>query len=244
MPEFTSFSYSKLTLLQVQGARDRSGRQVELSQAANRFQTVRSEWHKQLARSMDYANQSQELILPAIVSAFSDRDISPFMVDRLVKLCRAELRANVAWQRGLVNVKADCQADIDWWKKQRQNEESDKLKIVQELQAKMRATQLEIQRIQLRLKIQELQSRLQQAVKEQQQHHDHQEEEELAQVERRLSLGSDENDCSYFVPMVIIDKHEKGDDKKQHGEWVEIDEDYFQASTSGGGGSSDWVLCS
>ena len=161
MPEFTSFSYSKLTLLQVQGARDRSSRHVELQSASRRLESVRSKWRDQMSRSDDYANESQELFLRAILAEFSDRDMSPFMVDRLVKLCRAEYRANEAWKHGLEHVRTDCQETVDWWKQKLQDEEEIKLNIVQELQARIRETQKEMERIELRRRIEDLRSRLQ-----------------------------------------------------------------------------------
>lgn len=196
--------------------------------------------------SEEYANQSQEIFLQAILSEFSDREMSPFMVDRLVKLCRAEYRANVAWKHGLDMVQADCQEDSDWWKQTVQVEEDNKVNAVQELQAQIRETQREMERIQLRRRIGDLRSRMQKlkgggGIMDA----DNVDE---STMQKNASLAKDDNDCSYFVPMAMGESSKKtpildNDEKNVPGEWIDIDDDYFQAK-SDGAGSSEWVLCS
>jgi hypothetical protein len=192
-----------------------------------------------MARSSEYANESQQLFLHAILSEFSDRDLSPFMVDRLVKLCpRAEYRANEAWKTGLTSVQTDCQDDMDRRKLKLLEEEDNTLMAVKELQAKIRQTQKEIERLMLRRRIEDIQSRIQELKGDEMQ-----KEEEM--IQKRASMVRDETECSYFVPLVIDEPNKsllQENIEKQAEEWIEIDdeEDYFQSKSGGG---SEWVLC-
>ncbi len=205
-------------------------------QCANRLEKLQCEWRTKLSKSSPYLEQSEELFLQAIESVFADREMSPFMVDRLVKLCRAEFAGNVLWEHALEMVQSNCEDDMAYWKQTMNDEEKETIKSIEDLQTKIREKTMDLERMKARVKILDRRHRLQlTTVKQEEKQEVKVQEEESRWI---LSVNSDENHCSSFVTPISDDDDDMSE-RKTLGDWINVDDDYFQASSNGG-----WVLCS
>jgi hypothetical protein len=244
----STFSYSKLTLLQVHGAQERSRQSIEMTQTKSRLASAISKWrsHIIIGRPGEHEptyGRPSLMFENCIQSTFSDREMSVFMVGRLVNLCRAEYRANVVFPKVLERLRADCQRETKVWKDRLQREEEENLQSVRELQEKIRDVHREIEGIQLRQTIQILRRRLEL-------HHRETAPKVVgAQEDLDFEAVRKEKDDDWSSPIYVVEEpldstypvassspHKSGDSV----EWIEIDNEYFHASMDE---TSDWVLC-
>ena len=134
------FSYSKLTELQVQGARERSSRQIEISQRTRQLEQVQQKWLAQLKGG----DISQEVYCEVIIDAFSqDREISPFMVARLANLCRREHQA-VEFEKGVDKAHLEHRDAVQWMYEEMDKAGKDKIEMVQDLTTRVEAMKEEL----------------------------------------------------------------------------------------------------
>jgi hypothetical protein len=222
------FSYSKLTELQVQGARDRSRRQIESSQLNTRLEQARRKWKAALLEQ--HKRQQQDDDLPLFQKAIHDvyekdpvKEISPFMAARLAELCRQEFK-NAQREKALEQIYKQhrdithylCQ-EIDEYGKE-------KNRIKQELKKRVEAMKNEIEDMKKRT-AEEMRANV--AWKKQ----------ELFKLRASIMMRIEElekKDWSQVQEPVLIKKCIDG------AEWIDIDEDYFPTK----GVSSGWVVCS
>jgi hypothetical protein len=233
----SSFSYSKLTLLQVQGAQERSRQSIEMAQNLGRLSSAVSRWKVQIGRSKEEDQAQGALFEQSIQSTFSDREISVIMAGRLVRLCRAEYRANVVFPRALARIEAECQDEINLWKDRSKHEEEESLRAVQRLQEKIRGVRQEMERIQLEQVIHLLRQRLT----------FHRRDSAAEPLE--FTTAPNEREAHCLSPVYVVEEPLDSSDPvstsnphqtKDSVEWIEIDDEYFHACVDD---KSDWVFC-
>jgi hypothetical protein len=219
------FSYSKLTELQVQGARDRSRRQIESSQLTTRLQKVQRKWKAALQEQDDAGDFS--LFLEAISDVYEKelpvREISPIMAARLAELCRQEFNGGQQ-EKALERLRDDQRKSTYYLCKEIDESEERKNRIKEDLEKKVEATKKEIE-VMKRRKEAELSSNLEWK------------KQELLNIRETIISRIEElekKNWSQVQEPVLINKCIEG------AEWVDIDEDYFPTN----GASSGWVLCS
>jgi hypothetical protein len=217
----TGFSYRKFTELQVQGARERSQRQVEVSQLACRMEHNEAKW-----KALIQKNDDNDIFVfnEAIKDAFSRgyvRELSPFMTARLAGVCSKEYRTIVA-VKTYKRFHDDRLAIINWMHQLADQEEKQKSEVKDDLNRKIECLRQEI-REEKEKKIQELRATL-----------EARKQELIALKQRKIEA--------------IQDKERKDEetaaleDLADRCEWIDIEDNYFTAPKSGGG--SEWVLCS
>jgi hypothetical protein len=217
----TGFSYRKFTELQVQGARERSQRQVEVSQLACRMEYNEAKWKALIQESDD----NQIFVFnEAIKDAFSRdyaRELSPFMTARLAGVCSKEYRTIVA-EKTYKQFHDDRLAIINWMHQLADLEEKQKNEMKDDLNQKIECLRQEI-REEKENKIQELRATL-----------EAKKQELIALKQRKLEAIQEEERKDQETAAM--------DDLADQCEWIDIEDNYFTASKSGGG--SEWVICS
>jgi hypothetical protein len=218
------FSFSKLTELQVQGARERASRRIEVSQLASRLEHAETKWRTRIQRNNV---QDWPIYSEAIIEAFSqdDRDISPFMVARLAELCRQEYR-EIEAQKGLRRLHNDYRVNINWMYQAIESAGKEKDKVEKELKSRIEALKQELE-VTEKKRIEELRAILEWKRRE------------LMRLrERKLHELENMEKKKHFTPKapepVIVEKWNDRSDS-----WVDIEDDDFQSN-----GGSEWVLCS
>jgi hypothetical protein len=217
----TGFSYRKFTELQVQGARERSQRQVEISQLASRMEHNEAKW-----KALTQKNDDTDIFLfnEAIKDTFSrdhSREVSPFMTARLAGVCSKEYRTIVA-EKTYKQFHDDRLDIINWMHQLTDLEENEKNVMTKELNRKIECLRQEI-REEKEKKIQEFKAQL-----------EAKKQELIALKQRKLEA--------------VLDKERKDkevaamEDLAERCEWIDIEDNYFTSSKSEGGGS-EWVLC-
>lgn len=217
----TGFSYRKFTELQVQGARERSQRLVEVSQLACRMERNEAKW-----KALIQKNDDDDIFVfnEAIKDAFSRdyaRELSPFMTARLAGVCSKEYRTIVA-EKTYKQFHNDRLAIINWMHQLADLEEKQKSEVRDDLNRKIECLREQI-REEKEKKIQELRATLE------------------AKKQALIALKQSKTEA-------IQDKERKDqktavmEDIEDRCEWIDIEDNYFTASKSGGG--SEWVLCS
>lgn len=218
------FSFSKLTELQVQGARERSSRQIEGSHLANRLEHVDKKWRKILYGKE--AQKNQAIFRQAIFDVFSpEREISPFMVARLAEICRREYLVAEA-EKGLQQLHDDHRSDINWLYQEIENSNKEKEKDVDELKARIMNLKSELEATK-REGIQNLRECLEWKKRELVRLHE-EKLEELKTMEKQEHFRPEAQEA-------VIDENLLN----RSDSWVEILDDCCQSN-----GGSEWVVCS
>jgi hypothetical protein len=219
----TGFSYRKFTELQVQGARERSQRQVEISQLACRMEHNEAKW-----KALIQKNDDNDIFVfnEAIKDVFSKgyaREVSPFMTARLAGVCSKEYRTIVA-EKTYKQFHADHLAIINWMHQLADLEEKQKDEVKDDLKRKIECLRQEI-REEKEKKIQELRATL-----------EAKRQELFALKQHKLEEVQDKKRKDQETAVM--------EDLADRCEWIDIEDNYFTASKSVGGGGSEWVLCS
>ena len=220
------FSFSKLTELQVQGARDRSNRQIERSQLAGRLDSVEREWKSWFVPGSSNDKMDGELFCQAIKEVFHDRDMSPFMVARLSELCRREFLAGQA-EKGLQQLHNDQRAGINWMYQEIERLGEADPQIAAELETRISELKTELNDVReagienLRKSLEWKKSELIRLRK--------QKLEELERMEKQEHFKPKQQEA------VLVEKWTERSES-----WEDVDDDYFQPNNGG----SEWVLCS
>ena len=240
------FSYSKLTELQVQGAQDRSRRQIEVSQLKNRLENMKRKWKTALREGKnDYhgdddqqADESKPF-REAISQVYEEDplapEISPIMTTRLAELCRQEFRCE-KHKQALEYAENQQQESLDYTRKEIEQHRKEKLEVEENLQQKIQTTKNAINDMKRR--------------QEEERNTDMKwKKEELLKLKETIVSRIEElekKDWSQIQEPVMIKKCGSLDADEGR-EWIELDEDYFPATGGTGGSdgpSSGWVLCS
>jgi hypothetical protein len=216
------FSYLKLTALQVQGARERSNRQVEASQLSTRLAVAEKKWKSRVERAPPQ-QEDVEIFSNAIREAFEDRDISLFMVARLAELCRQEYQS-IQTEEGLRRLNNDYRVSINWMYQEIEKVEKEKVDIEEDLKSRIEA---------LRQEVEEAKKKRQEDLKENLRWKRQELLRIREQLMKRLKEAKQQMECSKSPKPMLVKKCSEGSD------WVDIDDDHF--ATSGGSG---WVVCS
>jgi hypothetical protein len=217
----TGFSYRKLTELQVQGARERSQRQVEVSQFTCRMEHNEAKWKALIDKNYD---NDIFVFNEAIKDAFSRdyaRELSPFMTARLAGLCSKEYRTIVA-EKTYKQLHNDRLAIIDWMRQLADLEKKQKSEVKDDLNRKIECLRQEITE-EKEKKIQELRATL-----------EAKKQELIALKQSKLEAIQDKER--------MVQETAAMEDLDDRCQWIDIEDNYFTASKSGGG--SEWALCS
>jgi hypothetical protein len=221
-----SFSYRKLTELQVQGARDRSLRTVQVSQLKSRKDLVKNKCrqllflHPENTTSVeDVVNnpEAPEIFTETIEDTFArdGRDLSPFMKARLANLLDKEYRAKLS-ERAATRHKDDHDHFVAWIKGQIQEERDAKGQMEDDLKEQVQKLRIGIEQ-EKRRKIVELKQSL--------------EDKKRALIElKEQKIGNTNRDYNH--------DHEKNDILMRT-ELIEFDDGYFCSSED-----SEWVSVS
>ena len=237
-----SFSYYKLTKLQVEGAKERSSRQSEASQVMSRWNAVQSDWKKKTWGAPS-SSDDVGLFITVVQETFGkDRELSPFLTERLAKLCRAEYRASKAVEESKFSQSRPALTKT-WMKQALTEEEEATIQMIQELQTAIR---MERRRVELERynKIQDLRAGL------------------VAKKEalREAIRQKQEMPSKSFDPPTVSGRRSKTTKEPPSetstssradfaSDWIEVDDDFLlpqsqTTTTSSRSNNSDWVLCS
>ena len=152
-----AFSYQKLTELQVQGARDRSLRTVQIGQLKSRKDLLENKCRQCLegttttSTSTEVSDGSTQTTLPIFTQAIEDafardsgRDLSPFMTLRLANLLDKEYRAKLG-ERTCLRHEQDRDRFSTWIKGYIEEERQAKQIVEQELTEQLKKLRIEIE---------------------------------------------------------------------------------------------------
>jgi hypothetical protein len=213
------FSYRKFTEIQVQGARERAFRQVEVSQLASRLDHVEEKYKEILQTPKE---KDMTIHHSAVVKAFSnekDREVSLFMTSRFAQICRQEYHTIMA-DKTLIRLRNDNRVVINWLFQQVQEAEKERGQMELELARKVEETRRELREFQQR-KLQELQANL-----------EWKKAELRALRDRKMKEIEDRKEQELIRARELVEKQEWQD----RSEWVDIEDDFLMGS--------EWVVCS
>lgn len=233
-----SFSYYKLTKLQVDGAQERSSRQSEASQLIARKTAVYEDWTQRVWGAPTSADDVS-LFTEVIRDVFEGRELSPFMVERLAKLCRAEYRADKATEESKFAQNLPTQ-EKQQLRQSLQNEEESTIQMIHDLQRAIRDAKrrMELDRYN---KIQDLRAGL---VAKKQALHDILQQKANPTTTAPNPTPKRRSKTTKEAPPRATPSPTPAANTSS--DWIEIDdEDYFQPSSQQTAtNNSDWVLCS
>jgi aminopeptidase N len=214
------FSYRKFAEIQVQGARERAFRQVEVSQLASRLDHVEAKYKELLQAPKE---KDMTLYHSAVVKAFSNekdsREVSLFMTSRFAQICRQEYHTIMA-DKALIRLHNDHRAVINWLFQQVQEAEKEQGQMVIDLARKVEETRRELREFQQR-KLQKLQANL-----------EWKKAELRALRDRKMKEIEDRKEQELIRARELVEKQEWQD----RSEWVDIEDDFLMGS--------EWVVCS
>lgn len=250
--------YSKLTQLQVKGATDRSQRQLELAELANRLEMLETRWKESIRTTSTSTssttgtgtttaknNQRDEDELQrhfdAIHLAYEEdphKEASPFMVSRLAKLSSAEYKS-IQTEKALRRLHNDQRSVINWLHEEIEKGEQDKVLVDKDIKCRVQVMKKELVIVKKKY-VENLQAIL--ALKRQ----------ELVNSRSRLLQRLDDlkrqellkaNDPVYIKRYFTMTStnHNNTTDNNDVTDWIDLDDDYFPTTA---GGNSEWVVCS
>jgi hypothetical protein len=216
------FSYSKLTELQVKGARDRSRRQIESSQRTTRREQVQRMW-KAALQEQDAGDLSlfREAISDVYENEHPKREISPIMAARLADLCRQEFKS-AQHEKALEQLYDGQRESCEYLCQEINACGKEKNQIKEDLEKQVQAMKKDVEAMKRR-KAADLRASLEWK------------KNELLKVRQTILMRIEElekKDWSQVPEPVLM--------CSEGAEWVDIDEDYFHTK----GPSSGWVVCS
>lgn len=228
----------------MRGAQERSRQSIELAQARNRLASAATVWNSKIRESSSNNASHAKSFEHAIDSTFRDRELSVFMVERLMRLTRAGYRADVALPNALGRIETECENEKDFWRERVQKEDTEKLNTVRVLQNQIQQLQRDMEVLRLATKADFLRKQIRIKRKEEKI------ADPMAKDSKSMeSMGNDRAGGLCLSPVAVTEDslHEctsssrKDEKQKPSVEWIQIDDDYFQASKDDT--FSDWVLC-